>query len=156
DGIVRLLALGGTKKVLLAIRQLKARTPEEIESWLAQIAVQAGVERIQHSRTRYYANWSIFDTSKELPFGGQWMPVRENHRQCAMPLVSAQVLSDGTVSFCACMDFDANTELVLGNIRESSLAALLDNQKVWKLWNWAANGVPDFCKTCTAHRPIES
>ena len=156
EGIVRLLALGGTNKVLLAIRHLKSRTQEEVDTWLGQIAARAGVERIQHSWTRHYANWSIFDTSNPLPFDAEWMPVRENRQQCAMPLVSAQVLSDGTVSFCACMDFDANSELVLGNIRDASLAQLLDTERVWKLWNWATNGVPKFCRTCTAHRPVVS
>ena len=156
EGMIRLLALGGTNKVLLAIRHLKPRTPEQVQSWLAQIAVRAGVKGIQHSSTRHYANWSILDTSKPLPYDAEWMPLRENHRQCAMPLVSAQVLSDGTVSFCACMDFDGNSDLVLGNIRDVTLAELLDTEKVWKLWNWAAKGVPNFCKTCTAHRPIES
>jgi len=158
DGIVRLLALGGPKKISLSIRHLKARAPEQVASWLANIGAQSKVNSsdIRYDWTRGYANWGVFDTAKELPFEAEWWPVRENRRQCAMPLVSAQVLSDGTVSFCACMDFDAHSGLVLGNIKESTFAELFASDKVRKLWNWAECGVPEFCKSCTAHRPIES
>lgn len=156
NGIVRILALGGTDKVSLAIRHLKVRSPEEVETWLRHVAVLSGVERIQCSWTRHYANWATFDTSKPLPFDAEWMPMRENAKQCAMPMVSTQVLSDGAVSFRACMDFDADSSLMLGNIRDKTLAELLSGEKVRTLWNWAAKGVPEFCKTCTAHRPIES
>jgi MoaA/NifB/PqqE/SkfB family radical SAM enzyme len=158
DGIVRLLSLGGPKKVSLSIRHLKARVPEEVASWLGEIGARSGVDPscIRYDWTIGYANWGTFDTSKPLPFDGEWWPVRENSRQCAMPLVSAQVLSDGTVSFCACMDFDAHSSLVLGNIKNSTLAELFASEKVRALWNWAKCGVPEFCKKCTAHRPVES
>ena len=156
EGVIRMLALGGAGKVVLALRHLKARAPEEVEAWLSSIAQCAGVEKIRHTRTIYYANWGVFDTTKALPFNAEWVHVRDNSRQCAMPMVSAQVLSDGTVSFCGCMDFNADSSLVLGNIRDNTLANLLATEKVYLLWNWAQNGIPEFCKTCTAHLPIEA
>jgi len=157
DGIVRLLSVGGTGKVSLAFRHLKKRTPDEMAEWLGGIANRAGVDpaAIRYSWTFSYANWSFFDVSRPLPYEARWAPIPTNKNQCALPIVSSQVLADGTVSFCACMDFDANSSLVLGNIAERSLADMLNSEKLHKLMNWAENGVPEFCKSCSAHRPIE-
>ncbi len=158
EGIVKLFALAGPDKVTLAIRHLKLRTPRAVSDWLDDIARRAGIQRsrIRYSWTLGYANWAFFDTSKPLPYDAKWTPNPENTCQCSMPLVSAQVLSDGTVSFCGCMDFDANSSLVIGNIATSSLKELFAGERVWKLMNWAEYGVPDFCKGCSAHKPIET
>jgi hypothetical protein len=103
-----------------------------------------------------YANWSFFDTSKPLPFDATWTPRKENTTQCGLPLAALQVLSDGTVSFCACANFDGNRGLVLGDAADSSLGDLLDTEEVRRLWNWDEFGVPEFCKTCSFHRPVEA
>jgi hypothetical protein len=157
DGAARLLKLGGTKRVSIGLRQLKRRPAEEVKGWVEQLADRAGVPagEIRHAATLSYVNWAFFDISRPLPHDAGWVPLVVNKTQCALPLVSAQILSDGTVTFCGCMDFDAHSSLVLGNIADKTLRELMSGDKVRTLMNWADNGVPDFCKTCTAHRPID-
>ena len=157
EGVIRLLRMVGPENLQLSGRHLRARSQAEIDKWLDDIALRSGVNRAQmrFAGTLTYANWSFFDTKSLLPHDAIWRPVPDNKRQCALPLVSAQVLSDGTVSFCACADFNANTSLVLGNIRNEKLCDLLNSEKVRRLWNWAEHGVPDFCRHCSFHMPIE-
>lgn len=157
EGIVRLLALTGPENLLLSGRHLKARSPEEINAWVNDVALRAGVNpsSVRFAGTLNYANWSFFDVSKSLPHDAKWLPIPTNRRQCALPLVSAQVLSDGTVSFCACADFNANSALVIGNVTSQSLCDILTSEKVRQLWNWDKHGVPEFCRKCSFHMPVE-
>ena len=156
--IARILRLAGPEKVTVGARQLKKRPREDVDRWISEIASLAGVtfQSIRFSSTITYANWSFFDTKQKLPFDAQWSPVVSNTAQCGLPLASIQVLTDGTVSFCGCANFDGDRGLVLGNANDTSLAALLDSEKVQKLWNWAEHGVPYFCKSCSFHIPVQS
>ena len=156
DSLGRLIRIFGVDKVGLGARHLRARTAEEIDAWLAQVAQRAGVEPSQLSLpgTITFANWTVFDTSKPLPLDAEWMPPQQNTEQCALPLISLQVLSSGKVSFCGCADFDGKTALMLGDIREHSLAELLNSEKVRHLWDWQGCGVPDPCKGCSFYMPI--
>jgi hypothetical protein len=156
EGAARLLRLGGLAKVSLGARHLKHRSQDEIDAWLAALAERARVDtaRVRFAGTRTYANWGVFDTSRPLPFEGEWMAAQTNTAQCALPLISLQILSDGRVSFCGCADFDGKSELMLGDIRENTLAELLGGQRVRDLWRWDLNGVPEPCKGCTFHMPI--
>src|SRR5262249_17343425 len=95
------------------------------------------------------------DTSKPLPFDAEWLPVRTNSVQCALPLISAQILSDGTTSFCGCANFDGRSELNIGNIATTSLREMMASDRVRQLWNWTKFGVPEFCPTCSFHFPID-
>lgn len=156
DGAARLLRLGGTRKVSLGARHLKRRSPEEVDAWLGGLADRAGVAKseIRFAGASAYANWGVFDTSRPLPFDAEWMAPQTNTEQCALPLISLQVLSDGRVSFCGCADFDGKSELMLGDIRQSTLADLLSGERVRELWRWDKNGVPEPCKGCTFHMPV--
>jgi Radical SAM superfamily/Iron-sulfur cluster-binding domain len=157
EGLCRILAILGPDKVLLCGRQLKARSESEVESWLEQLARDSGINgsRLKFSGTRTFANWGHFDTNIPLPLSAKWLPARVNHAQCALPLISAQILSDGTTSFCGCANFDGISELNIGNIAETSLREMMRSDRVTNLWNWPKCGVPEFCKTCTFHMPIE-
>ena len=156
ESLARLVRILGPGKIGLGARHLKARTDEDIDAWLAEVARRAGVAGglLSLPGTRTYANWTVFDTSKPLPLDAQWMAPQVNTEQCALPLISLQVLSSGQVSFCGCADFDGKTALMLGDIREHSLADLLDSDKVRQLWDWQGCGVPDPCKGCSFHMPI--
>jgi sulfatase maturation enzyme AslB (radical SAM superfamily) len=157
EGLRRILAILGPEKVLLCGRQLKARSESEVEIWLQRLAQGLGVDasRLKFSGTQTFANWGHFDTNIPLPLNAKWSPARVNHEQCALPLISAQVLSDGTTSFCGCANFDGKSELNVGNIAETSLREMMRSDRVTNLWNWPQCGVPEFCKTCTFHMPIE-
>jgi hypothetical protein len=157
-GLARLLRIAGPGKVGLGARHLKKRTPQDIDAWLSQVADRAGVNKneIRFAGTSTYANWSFFDTSAPLPFDASWSPVRENTEQCALPLISLQILSDGTVSFCGCANFDGVSDLNIGHLAKQSLPEILSSEKVRRLWNWDRCGTPDFCKTCSFHMPISA
>jgi hypothetical protein len=156
ESLGRVIRIFGPDKVRLGARHLRQRTPGEIDAWLTEVAGRAGVEpaRLSLPGTRTYANWTVFDTSKPLPLDGEWMAPQRNSEQCALPLISLQVLSSGRVSFCGCADFDGKTALMLGDIRESTLAELLSSERVRALWDWQACGVPEPCKGCSFHMPI--
>jgi MoaA/NifB/PqqE/SkfB family radical SAM enzyme len=158
DGLVRVLRLSVPGSVKLSLRQLKARSQAEIDAWMSSVSAMAGLNDAisAFDGTMTFANWSVFDTSRPLPFEGQWRAPRENTAQCALPLVGAQVLVDGTVSFCGCANFDGHSDLNLGNIRDTSLRDLMASERVRTLWNWAETGVPEFCKSCSFHLPLEA
>lgn len=156
ESLARLVRIMRPEKIGLGARHLRAREAVEIDAWLAEVAECAGVEpgRLSLPGVKTYANWTVFDTSKPLPLDAEWMAPQQNTEQCALPLISLQVLSSGQLSFCGCADFDGKTALMLGDIRENSLAELLDTDKVRALWDWAGCGVPDPCKGCSFHMPI--
>jgi len=156
-GLVRILAIMGPDKVRLGARYLRKRPVSEISSWAGRLARDAGIEpeKVQVHGTSSYANWGFFDTSKPLPFDAEWLPVRTNSVQCALPLISAQILSDGTTSFCGCANFDGKSELNIGNIATTSLREMMASDRVRQLWNWTKFGVPEFCRTCSFHLPID-
>jgi hypothetical protein len=156
SGLVQLLRVAGPRKVSLGARHLKARSEAEIETWLQALADDAGVNRadMRFGGTLQYANWSYFDTSSTLPFDAEWSPVKKNREQCALPLISMQILSNGSVSFCGCADFDGKTELTIGNVQDRSLRDMLDDDRIRRLWNWGKCGIPEFCKSCSFHMPV--
>jgi hypothetical protein len=157
-GLARLLKFAGPAKLSLGARHLKDRTQGETDRWLDEVARRAGVAggEIRFAGTKTYGNWSFFDIGAPLPFDATWIPISQNTKQCVLPLISIQILSDGRVSFCGCANYDGASELTLGTIREESLADLLGSERVSLLWNWPAHGTPEFCKTCTFHVPVEN
>jgi hypothetical protein len=156
DSLVRLLGFARPRQITLGVRSLRLRALEQVEHWVAEVAAEAGVTPPDVvSSTGTFANWSFFDTSQGLPLQGQWEPPRQNSKQCGIPLLGVQVLVDGRVSFCACANFDGTPDLMVGDLHGMTLAQILDSEEVERLWDWARHGVPDFCKTCTFHTPLE-
>ena len=157
DQLVRLISLAAPGAVVVGLRHLRKRAAEEVQGWLADVAKRANVESVTvASETSEYANWSHFDTSKPLPLDATWAASRENHAQCLIPLVALQAMSDGAISFCACANFDCDDDLMLGNVGEVGLATLLDSEKTRRLWRWDEYGVPEFCRTCSFHIPMDA
>jgi MoaA/NifB/PqqE/SkfB family radical SAM enzyme len=153
--LIRILSLANPESVVIGIRQLRQRSQEAIDLWKAEIERDAGVAVEIASYANEYANWSHFDTSEPLPLGATWRPVFQNTEQCGIPLLGVQIMSDGRVSFCACANFDGTTDLVIGDLNQNSLAEMLDSSLVADLWDWPRCGVPEFCKSCSFHLPLE-
>jgi MoaA/NifB/PqqE/SkfB family radical SAM enzyme len=153
--LIRILSLANPESVVIGIRQLRQRSQEAIDLWKAEIERDAGVAVEIASYANEYANWSHFDTLKPLPLGATWRPVSQNTKQCGIPLLGVQIMSDGRVSFCACANFDGTPDLVIGDLNENSLAEILDSSLVADLWDWPRCGVPEFCKSCSFHLPLE-
>ena len=71
-------------------------------------------------------------------------------RPCSMLYNKLMVHSNGMVSACACRDFNANSELVLGSANESKIADLWQGHELRRIrdgWRWK-NRIPDICKSC--------
>lgn len=156
DSVVRILSFAKPGSVVLGIRHLRQYKGDEIGAWCTALERDAGVGPIEVASIAHeFANWSHFDTSKPLPLDGGWRPVTNNTKQCGLPLLSFQIMSDGRVSFCASADFDGTPDLVIGDVNDQSLFDILNSAGVANLWDWQAFGVPDFCKTCSFHIPLE-
>lgn len=141
--------------VSFGFRHLRDRSNEEVYDWVDNLVKKTGKNVKIHSRTNTYSNWSYFDTSAPLPFGASWSKANINMTQCLIPILNCQIMSNGDVSFCACANFNATGELMIGNIMETSLMDIYNSEKVRKLWDYETYGVPNFCQTCSFHTPIE-
>lgn len=71
-------------------------------------------------------------------------------RPCALIYSSLIIYSDGNVGSCACRDFEANSGLILGNIKESALWEMWNGEKLALIRsNWKRkNRIPNICKSC--------
>jgi len=151
--IRRILALR-TTGVYLSFRLLKPRTRAAIDAWVADTLGAAAPVPLLSIMTGGYANFTTLDTSRPLPFGASWAPLRSApDSQCLVPLLSLHISVDGAVTWCPCVG--DQPELRLGNVREQSLAELYNSPRVRALWNWRAHGVPACCARCTFHHPLD-
>jgi radical SAM protein with 4Fe4S-binding SPASM domain len=71
-------------------------------------------------------------------------------RPCVQLFSGMIVHSNGNIGACNCRDFEANSELILGNIKDSTLAELWSGEELARLRSdWRRkNKVPGICKTC--------
>lgn len=71
-------------------------------------------------------------------------------RPCGLLYNSLIIYSNGKVGICQCRDFEADSELILGNIKEQSLKDLWDGNKIFKIRNnWRKkNKIPTICRNC--------
>jgi len=143
--------------IVLGIRHLKKRSSEDIYKWVENLKNRANykypLEVIEDMFV--FNNWSIFNTNTKLPFDAKWRPAPTHMDQCLLPLLYTKITSAGDLSFCACVNFDASEELLLGNIKNYSLLELYNNEKCRKLWNWKSNGIPEFCRTCSFYQSLD-
>jgi radical SAM protein with 4Fe4S-binding SPASM domain len=72
------------------------------------------------------------------------------YRPCQLLYKGLMVYSNGNVGACSCRDFDANSDLILGNVKDRSLQDLWNGEKLASLRsNWLAkNEVPNICQSC--------
>jgi MoaA/NifB/PqqE/SkfB family radical SAM enzyme len=156
QGLIRILSLARPGSVVLGIRHLREYRDDEIAAWRTALERDSGIPSVEIASAAHdYANWSHFDVTKPLPLDGRWRPVTRKAKQCGIPLLSLQIMSDGRVSFCACANFDGTPDLVIGDLNDRSLAEILDAPAVASLWDWSSCGVPEFCKTCSFHLPLD-
>jgi radical SAM protein with 4Fe4S-binding SPASM domain len=76
-------------------------------------------------------------------------------RPCGRLLRSLMVYSNGKVGACDCVDFDADSELILGNVAETSLGEMWEGQRLKELRsNWRAGKyIPEICSRCHMYQP---
>jgi radical SAM protein with 4Fe4S-binding SPASM domain len=155
--LVRILALATPGTVHVGLRLLKNRTDDEVAAWTSDVARRAGVDRVDvHNTTSEFSNWNYFDVSRPLPHDATWVPTTKNTQQCLAPVMAFQAMVDGTISFCHCADYEGHPSLVLGNINEMSFADMLSSDRIKQLWRWDRHGIPELCRSCNFHRPVDS
>lgn len=104
--------------------------------------------------TVQYSNWGG-RMSKPLPGEAHWVPARENQKTCMLLAVDLQVYWDGRVSACACCDYDASTDLALGDIRTEGLMEIYNGIANKKIWADQQSGkMQPICRNCTFHVPL--
>lgn len=71
-------------------------------------------------------------------------------RPCQLLYSGLMIYSNGNVGACSCRDFEASSELILGNVSELSLGEMWTGAKLARIRsNWLKkNKVPDICKSC--------
>lgn len=140
-------------QVGLGFRFLKEHKEEEVTRWIRDNFVMD----LPFGQTSKYGNWGgEVDTSKELPFAGEWMGEKQNEDQCLIPLIACQVFPNGDVSLCSCCDYNADIGLSLGNIKDKPLLDIYNSPKAKRLWNFEDNdNIPEVCKRCSFHLPLK-
>jgi radical SAM protein with 4Fe4S-binding SPASM domain len=103
-------------------------------------------------------NFFVFDWggSVKLPDYLRLFPlVPRKHRPCNRLLQSLMVYSNGKVGACNCVDFEASTELILGNVEETPLMEMWDSTHLAQLrsdWK-AGTRIPVPCRQCRMYNP---
>lgn len=77
------------------------------------------------------------------------------HRPCGRLLRNLMVYSNGKVGACNCVDFEGTSELILGNVAESSLVEIWTGEKLKQIRSDWRTGkrIPDVCSKCQMYRP---
>jgi radical SAM protein with 4Fe4S-binding SPASM domain len=77
------------------------------------------------------------------------------YRPCNRLLRDLVIFPNGKVGACACLDFEASSELILGNVEETSLIDMWNGQHLAQLRSdWSAGKkIPDVCQQCRIYEP---
>jgi MoaA/NifB/PqqE/SkfB family radical SAM enzyme len=75
---------------------------------------------------------------------------------CAYLYDGPVVFSNGDVSLCGCQDFNASSELVVGNIMKSSLLELWQSARVAEIRRDFMTKPPDLCQKCGFYRNLDT
>jgi radical SAM protein with 4Fe4S-binding SPASM domain len=66
------------------------------------------------------------------------------------------IFVDGKLGLCGCRDYNADSELIVGDIRKESLQEIWRSDKVRMLREKFWKGKqPEICKTCTAYSNLD-
>lgn len=107
----------------------------------------------------YFEDWSGAIKSSDLLEGMKIRPlsllILRRKSPCWMLYGELAVLSDGTVAMCGCHELEGDSDLVLGNIMDASLADLYRSKQAKKIRNNWLEGreIPDVCLKCRNYNP---
>jgi radical SAM protein with 4Fe4S-binding SPASM domain len=106
------------------------------------------LENEVHNRGYFVDDWI---GAVELPPYLKKRPlVPRAFRPCGQLYNGLMLYSNGKVGACCCRDFEASSELILGHVRENTLAEMWNGDNLARLrseWKWK-NRVPEICKGC--------
>lgn len=111
------------------------------------------------SQTFFYDNWSGRINNADLPNGMfirfKNINFKRKYTPCSMLYVGLGILVDGSITCCACRDLNGDSELVLGNILDTSLEDAWQSKELVELRNEWKSGkyVPKICRDCRHYNP---
>lgn len=104
-----------------------------------------------------YNNWGN-KLSRQLPGQASIIQRDINNQFCLFLSMAMMVFWDGSVSSCACCDFDRNLDLALGTISNArSLKDIFNSEANRRIWRLHQEGnLPVYCRQCSFHSPLEA
>ncbi len=77
------------------------------------------------------------------------------HRPCGRLLRNTMIYSNGKVGACNCVDFEATSELILGNVEEDSLVDMWNGEYLAEIRSDWRTGkrIPSVCQKCRMYSP---
>jgi len=100
-------------------------------------------------------DWTgLIDVSR-LPRGFVQREIPVKRELCAWLYDGPIVFSNGDVGLCGCQDLNASSELVVGNIMESSLLEIWQSDRVTEIRNRFLSNPPDICGPCGFYRNLD-
>jgi hypothetical protein len=92
----------------------------------------------------------------ELPSYLRPLPLwPRNHRPCYRLFEGVQIFSNGKVGACACRDYEASSELILGSVQENTLTEMWNGEQIARIrsdWR-SGHHVPEICSKCRSYDP---
>ncbi len=156
--LARLLSIRGHQQlpttVILGFRRICEWDDAEMERIVQEWCGQA----LPWSATHDFINWGGDNLSGDLPGKARFCGLTKRDGPCLTALThGVRVLSDGRVTACTCLDIDADTELCLGDVRQSNLDDIYNSQANYTLWdNFMNDRYPRYCRQCSQYQPLEN
>lgn len=102
-----------------------------------------------------FDSWMGTIKQEDLPKGMHIRPIPKiGKTPCFWLTEGLIVYSEGKIGLCGCRDFDANSDLIVGDIRNDKLLDVWQGGRVRKIWqDFAAGNHPNICQTCTNYEP---
>lgn len=107
----------------------------------------------------YYDSWSGRIKSEDLTGNMKIRSTMFNFIKRKIPCLAIYsgigILVDGTATVCPCRDLNGDSDLVVGNINNSSLKDIYYSERLEKLRdNWLEGKyIPNICRDCTHYNP---
>jgi len=105
--------------------------------------------KVAKNQSPFYDDWL---STVKLPAYLKKRPLYPRaFRPCALLYRSLIVFSNANIGCCSCRDFEADSELILGNVRELTLKEAWLGEKIQHIRDdWRRkNKIPLICKTCS-------
>lgn len=100
-----------------------------------------------------FDTWTGEITSNQLLDGMHIRPLSKLETEPCVWLYDGPIIfADGKMGLCGCRDFNANSELIVGNINEHHLVDLWQSENVKRLRErFVLGDFPDICQKCTGY-----
>jgi MoaA/NifB/PqqE/SkfB family radical SAM enzyme len=98
-----------------------------------------------------YDTWIGEIKQEDLVDGMRIRPIAELEKEPCFELYDgATIFVDGSVGLCSCRDYNADSELIIGNIKSASLIDIWRSEKVLAIRKKFYKGIyPDICLKCS-------